>query len=78
MEFWRAYGPEVAITVRPGNHDGVLDVYLDGEMIYDREPESKAGLGKFPDWIRVKQLKMLISDRFGYEGVYPPSPELLY
>ena len=77
MEFWRAYGPDVAVTIRPGpaGQDGILQVFLDGELIYDRDTEAKAGLGKHPDWIRIKQMKQFISDKFGYEGVYPTSPE---
>lgn len=77
-EFWRAFGPDAAITIRPGPHHAALEVFLNGELIYDRDTEAAAGLGKFPDWIRIKQLKQLISDKFGYEGVYPTSPENLY
>ena len=37
---------------------GRLEVYLDGEKIFDRKED-----GKFPDLSRVNELKMIIAEK---------------
>jgi predicted Rdx family selenoprotein len=54
-EFFRAYGPDAAISLTPGAN-GRFEVYLDGEKIYDRKEEDN----KFPDLARVRQMKQVI------------------
>ncbi len=58
-EFFQAFGPDAAITLTPKG-DGRLEVYLDGEKIFDKKEEDK-----FPDLPRVKAMKALIRDRLG-------------
>ena len=54
-EFFRAYGPDAAITISPRGQ-GILEVYLDGERIFDRKAEG----GKYPDLDRVREMKKVI------------------
>ena len=58
-EFFQAFGPDAAIALTPKG-GGRLEVYLDGEKIFDKKEEDK-----FPDLPRVKQLKALIKERLG-------------
>jgi len=51
-------GKDVAIKITPGV-GGVLQVFLDGEKIYDKKEEG----GKFPDLPRVKQMRAVVRDR---------------
>ena len=54
-EFFRASGPDVAISLVP-RASGRLEVYADGDKIYDRREEGD----KFPDLSRVKEMKVRI------------------
>ena len=57
-EFFRSDAPgDVAIKMTPSDR-GRLEVYLDGEKIFDRKEE-----GKFPDLSRVNELKMVIAEK---------------
>lgn len=57
-EFFRAYGADAAISLTPGAN-GRLEVYLDGEKIFDKNEEDK----KFPDLGRVREMKKVIQER---------------
>ena len=57
-EFFRAYGGDAAISLTPGSN-GRLEVYLDGEKIFDKNEEDK----KFPDLARVREMKKVIQER---------------
>ena len=35
-EFFRAYGPDAAITISPRGQ-GIMEVFLDGEKIFDKK-----------------------------------------
>ncbi len=54
-EFYRYFGADAGISLTPGAN-GRLEVYLDGEKIFDRSEED----GKYPDLTRVKQLRDVI------------------
>ena len=54
-EFYRYFGADIGISLTPGAN-GRLEVYLDGEKIFDRSEED----GKYPDLTRVKQLRDVI------------------
>ncbi len=59
MEFWRSQNPgDIAIRITPGEK-GVLQVFLDGQKIFDRREDP----GGYPDLPRVNQLKMVIADK---------------
>ena len=45
MEFFRAYGPDVAVTISPRGQS-IMEVYLDGERIFDKLGEGNV----FPTW----------------------------
>ena len=45
----------MGISLTPGAN-GRLEIYLDGEKIFDRKEEE----GKYPDLARVRQLKQVI------------------
>ena len=57
-EFFRAYGADAAISLTPGAN-GRLEVYLDGEKIFDKNEEDK----KFPDLGLVREMKKVIQER---------------
>ncbi len=54
-EFFRAYGPDVAITISPRGQ-GIMEVFLDGERIFDKKAE-----GIYPDLSRVREMKKVIA-----------------
>ena len=54
-EFFRAYGPDAAISLTPGAN-GRFEVYLDGEKIFDKKEEGNA----FPELSRVRKMKEVI------------------
>ena len=54
-EFYRYFGADAGISLTPGAN-GRLEVYLDGEKIFDRSEED----GEYPDLTRVKQLRDVI------------------
>jgi selT/selW/selH-like putative selenoprotein len=57
-EFFRSDAPgDVAIKMTPSDR-GRLEVYLDGEKIFDRKED-----GKFPNLSRVNELKMIIAEK---------------
>ena len=55
-EFFRAYGGDVAISLKPGGQ-GRIEVYLDGEKIFDRKAEGNI----YPDLTRVRKMKEVIA-----------------
>jgi predicted Rdx family selenoprotein len=57
-EFFQAFGADAAIALTPTGN-GRLEVYMDGEKIFDRKEEGK----KFPDLTRVKQMKAVIREK---------------
>ena len=57
-EFFAEGGKEVAIKLTPGVA-GILQVYVDGDKIYDKKEED----GQFPNLPRVKQMRVVIKDR---------------
>jgi predicted Rdx family selenoprotein len=69
-EFFRAYGPDVAITISPRGQ-GIMEVFLDGEKIFDRKAE-----GIYPDLARVRKMKEKISAKIAsLEGVPTPADD---
>ena len=57
-EFFRSDAPgDVAIKVTPSDK-GRLEVYLDGDKIFDRKEA-----GAFPDLGKVNELKMAIAEK---------------
>ncbi|MCE2404931.1 MAG: Rdx family protein [Dehalococcoidia bacterium] len=58
-EFFQAFGPDAAIALTPKGN-GRLEVYLDGQKIFDKKEEDK-----FPDLAKVRELKGLVRDRLG-------------
>ena len=67
-EFFRAYGPDVAVTISPRGQ-GIMEVFLDGEKIFDRKAE-----GIYPDLARVRKMKEKISAKIAsLEGVPTPA-----
>lgn len=57
-EFFKSDAPgDVAITMTPSDK-GRLEVFLDGEKIFDRKEA-----GAFPDLSKVNELKMVIAER---------------
>ena len=59
-EIFAEGGTDVAITLTPGT-GGILQVFADGETIYDKAKED----GKFPDLPRVKEIRAQIRKRLG-------------
>jgi predicted Rdx family selenoprotein len=57
-EFFRACGPDAAISLTPGAN-GRLEVRLDDELIFDKKAED----GKFPDLGRVREMKKVIAEK---------------
>ncbi|MQF69504.1 hypothetical protein FIM12_04130 [SAR202 cluster bacterium AD-804-J14_MRT_500m] len=57
-EFWRHCGKDVGISLTPGAN-GRLEVYVDGEKIFDRHEED----GKYPDLTRVRELRAIIEEK---------------
>ena len=54
-EFFRAYGADAAITLTPKG-GGIMEVFVDGERIFDRKGEGNI----FPDLARVREMKKII------------------
>ena len=59
-EFANTFGPEAAIALTPKGN-GRLEVYLDGQKIFDKQEEDN----KFPDLARVREMKSVIRERLG-------------
>ncbi len=59
MEFWRSQEPgDIAIKLTPAD-SGRLEVYLDGDQIYDVKGENRV----LPNLTRVNELKMVVAER---------------
>jgi hypothetical protein len=59
MEFWRSQEPgDIAIKLTPAD-SGRLEVYLDGDKIYDVNEENRV----YPNFTRVNELKMVVAER---------------
>ncbi len=56
MEFFRAYGPDVAVTISPRGQS-IMEVFLDGERIFDKLGEGNV----FPDLARIREMKQIIA-----------------
>ena len=57
-EFFRSDAPgDIALKLTP-DAKGRLEVYLDGEKIFDRKED-----GRFPDLGKVNELKMTIAEK---------------
>ena len=56
MEFFRAYGPDVAVTISPRGQS-IMEVFLDGERIFDKLGEGNI----FPDLARIRGMKQVIT-----------------
>ena len=54
-EFFSTFARDVAVSLTPGAN-GRLEVYLDGEKIFDRKEEGNA----MPDLIRVRKMKQAV------------------
>jgi hypothetical protein len=58
-EFWRSQEPgDIAIKLTPAD-SGRLEVYMDGEKIYDVKDENRV----YPNFTRVNELKMVVAER---------------
>ncbi|MBM3958264.1 MAG: hypothetical protein FJ314_00600 [SAR202 cluster bacterium] len=57
-ELYSAGGADVAIKITPGDA-GVLKLYLDGDLVYDKNAEGN----QTPSLTRVKELKALLRER---------------
>ena len=57
-ELFAEGGKDVAIKITPGV-GGILQVFLDGEKIYDKAEED----GQFPTLPRVKQMRAVLKDK---------------
>ena len=57
-EFFAEGGKEVAVKITPGTA-GILQVFVDGEKIYDKAEED----GQFPTLPRVKQMRAIVKDK---------------
>ena len=57
-EFFRAYGPDAAITISPRGQ-GIMEVFLDGEKIFDKKAEGNT----YPDLARVRKMKEVIAEK---------------
>ncbi len=58
-EFWRSQEPgDIAIKLTPAD-SGRLEVYMDGDKIYDVKDENRV----YPNFTRVNELKMVVAER---------------
>jgi predicted Rdx family selenoprotein len=57
-EFFRAFGPDVGISLTPGAN-GRFEVYMDGEKIWDRKEADNV----YPDLSIVRKLKGVIKEK---------------
>jgi hypothetical protein len=69
-EFFRAYGPDVAVTISPRGQ-GIMEVFLDGEKIFDRKAE-----GIYPDLARVRKMKEKFPPRLPAWKGFPLPPTI--
>ena len=63
-ELWAAHDPgDVAIKLTPV-HQGRLEVYLNGEKIFDRKEDPDG----FPNLPKINELKMVVAESvFGFD-----------
>jgi predicted Rdx family selenoprotein len=66
-EFFSVFRSDIAIALTPAAN-GRLEIYLDGEKIFDRKAEG----GAYPDLTRVWQLRQVIQEKLD-SLVEPPS-----
>ena len=59
-ELFAEGGKDVAIKITPGVA-GILQVFLDGEKIFDRADED----GEYPGLPRVKQMRAVLKEKLG-------------
>ena len=59
-ELFAEGGKDVAIKITPGVA-GILQVFLDGEKIFDRADED----GEYPGLPRVKQMRAVLREKLG-------------
>ena len=59
-EFFAEGGSDVAINLTPVN-GGILQVFADGDKIYDRSDEG----GEYPGLPRVKEMRAVIKEKLG-------------
>ena len=59
-ELFAEGGGDIAITLTPGV-DGVLQVYVDGEKVYDKKEEGN----ETPSLNRVKELRSIVRGKLG-------------
>ena len=59
-EFFRHYGPDVAVTISPRGQ-GIMEVFVDGERIFDKKGENNV----FPDLARVRKMREFIEEKIG-------------
>ena len=57
-EFFRHYGPDVAVSISPRGH-GIMEVFVDGERIFDKKDEGNI----YPDLARVRKMREVIDER---------------
>ena len=57
-EFFAEGGSQTAITLTPGDN-GVLQVIVDGDKIFDKKDEGN----KHPDLNRVKEMRAVVRER---------------
>ena len=68
-EFFRAYGPDAAITISPRGQ-GIMEVFLDGEKIFDKKAEGNI----YPDLARVRKMKESMAAKIdSLEAVLAPA-----
>ena len=58
-EFFGQFGKDVAISMTPGAN-GRLEVYVEGEKIFDRHEEED---NKMPDLKQVREMKAAIQEK---------------
>ena len=59
-EFFRHFGPDAAVTLSPRGQ-GILEVFADGERIYDRAAEG----GEYPTLPRVHAMVRHVRAKIG-------------
>jgi len=57
-EFFRHYGPDAAVTISPRGQ-GIMEVFLDGERIFDKKGEGNI----YPDLTRVREMRKVIDEK---------------
>ncbi|MBI2936411.1 MAG: hypothetical protein HYY31_06385 [Chloroflexi bacterium] len=57
-EFYAEFKRDVAVSIAPVG-EGRLEVYLDGQKLFDRKAEG----GIYPDLLRVRQMKKAITEK---------------